>query len=786
MKALATFLLFSVFVTLSFSQIATLRGKIVDRNTGEPLELATVRLGDSTGTLTKADGSFRIKIVPGSYQLRISYTGYETYEKKVKLDSGEVKKLKVRMVETGSLMRTVVISSSQYAKNLEEEVVTMEVIDEELMKNINATELGEAVDKSVGVQVQEGQISIRGGSSYSYGVGSRTAVLVDNMGFASGDLGEAQLKFAPIENAEQIEVIKGASSVVYGSSALNGVVNVLTKWPGREPKTEITLFTGAWGPPKRREWQWWEKNTVPNFGGGYFNHSRKIGNMDFTAGGNLNRVNSFLWDGNEYRVRGNFKTRYHSQKNPGLTFGLNGNMMFENSGRFFLALDVDTAGYYPAESGSDRYLRTNIDPHFTFVTDKGASHRVLGRYMNVFRIAGDSLTVNANTNLYSLDYQFQQTLELKDSSRVIVTAGAPVSLGVSVSNLYPGRRITSSGAGYVQGEFKRDRLSVIGGVRYEYNSVDTVIVATIPVFRTGLNYRVGKATFLRSSWGQAYRLPSVGERFITEDFYTLKIFPNPDLLPEKGWGFEAGVKQGIRINKWQGFFDFNVFLNEYDNFVEYRLGFYPPPGQNIGLDDLGLKPQNVEEARVAGFETSIFGKGKIGDFEFRTLSGYTYNYPGNLQSDTAQRNLGVFLQNAANGIFNRLGDPPPTDYNPINDTSQTSLLNYRNRHLIKGDVEVFYKDFSLGYALYYASFPERIENLYYLAIPSLLPFVQNNQDGDWVHGLRASWTWTDHEKQKDKMKVSFIVKNLTNHVYALRPARFEGPVNMTLQLRFFL
>lgn len=786
MRALLVSLCSLLFlVSASYAQVSVFRGKVFDRKTGEPLELATVRIGDTTGTLTKADGSFRIKVNPGTYQVKISYTGYEPFDKKVRIDTGEVKKLKVRMVETGSLMRTVVISSSQYAKNLEEEVVTMEVIDEELMKNINATELGEAVDKSVGVQVQEGQISMRGGSSYSYGVGSRTAVLVDNINFASGDLGEAQLKHAPIENAEQIEVIKGASSVVYGSSALNGVVNVLTKWPERESKTELSLFTGAWGPPQKKQWAWWEQNTIPNFGGGSFHHSRKIKNVDFIAGGNLNRVDSYLWDGNEFRVRTNFKTRYHDPKKPGLTYGVNGNIMFENSGRFFLAYDLDTAGYLPAESGSDRYLRTNIDPHFKFVTEGGASHRVLMRYMNIFRFGGDSL-INANSNLYSLDYQFQQRWNI-DSNQVILTAGTPLSFGMSVSNLYPGRRITSSGAAYAQGEFKTDRLSLIGGVRYEYNSVDSAVVATIPVFRTGLNYRAGKATFIRSSWGQAYRLPSVGERFITEEFFILKIFPNEELTPERGWGYELGVKQGITINKWKGFLDFNVFWNEYQDFVEYRLGLYPPDGVTPNLEDhLGLKPLNVEKARVAGFEGSIFGKGKIGDFEIRTLAGYTYNYPGNLETDPEQQNLGVFLGNAVEGIFTRIQDTVDLAGALRGDSVTSSLLNFRTRHLVKGDIEVFYKDFSLGFTTYYGSFPERVEALYFLAVPSLGTYVDEHQRGDWVHGLRASWKWRDQEKERDKMKVSLIIKNLTNHTYALRPAKMEGPISATLQLRFFL
>lgn len=756
-----------IFSSISIAQEAILKGIVTESEDGESLIGVTVVLENSKGTVTDADGKYEIKTTAGEHTATFKYISYADVTKKVTLKPGSTD-LNVTMSPQGKELDYIVVSASQYEKNIAEETISMEVVDKEMMKNNNVTELGEAIDKSVGVQVMDGQISIRGGSSYSYGVGSRTAVMVDNMSMMSADLGEAQLKFTPLENAEQVEVIKGASSVVYGSSALNGVVNVITAWPTSEtPDVEFTVFQGVYDDPKRRETIWWVEDQRPGFSGMFFNYRQKVKQLDVMAGANINYINSYLQESNEFRYRANFKTRYRSKKVEGLNFGVSGNVMKEISGRFFIAEDVDTNILRIGDGSFDRYVRTNIDPFLTYLNNKGSKHTLRMRYLNVFRY-GNGDDPNASSNAFTGDYQYQKNWK----DKFFLTTGFPINFGFSESNLYEGKRINYSGALYAQGEYKSKsgKLSLVAGVRYEINAVDTLFETSIPVFRSGLNYQVGKHTFLRTSFGQAYRLPSIGERFIDDEFSILNIFPNPGLLPEKGWSYELGVKQGIKISKWMGYFDFSVFWSEYQDFVEYKLGVYPPEGEAPSLEWLGLKPFNISNARIAGFEGSIIGKGSIGPVEFRTLAGYTYTFPGNLDSDSTQQNVGTFLKNAAKGFTERFEG----------DTAVMSLLNFRVRHLVKGDIQFTYKRFSLGYTIYYGSFPERIEELFFLAIPKLDTYVDKHKGGDTVMGGRIAY------KVNDKFRVSFIVKNLTNHEYALRPGKVDPPRNFTLQLNYKL
>ena len=194
-------------------------------------------------------------------------------------------------------------------------------------------------------------------------------------------------------------------------------------------------------------------------------------NYDLIVGGNLNRRQSYLEGDDEFRVRANFKTRYRHPKISGLSFGINGNTMYERSAAFFLPIDVQDSSLFAADFSTDRYIRTNIDPHFVYLNEKGLRHKLQIRWMNVFRYGNDD-DPNAISHFFNSDYQVQKRWG-NDTNHVVLTAGIPVSYGTATSNLFPGKRITTSGAAYAQGELKRDRLGLTGGVRYEFNTVDT-------------------------------------------------------------------------------------------------------------------------------------------------------------------------------------------------------------------------------------------------------------------------------------------------------------------------
>ncbi|MFT5309891.1 MAG: outer membrane receptor protein involved in Fe transport [Bacteroidia bacterium] len=829
-RLLLSLVLSFAFIIQATGQDVVVSGVITDKESNEPLVGASVIMEDKTGVTTDLDGKFGLKLSKGVHTLTFSFIGYKPQKREVDLSSGAPLIINVSLGTKSEVLDIVVVSSSQYQKSIAEETVSMEVVSKELIRSTNATDLGDAIDKTPGVTVTGSSISIRGGSSWSYGVGTRTAVMQDGTSMMSADLGEAQLTQSPVENIEQIEVIKGASSVVYGSSALNGVVNVITSWPkSSTPKTEVSVFQMVYDDPpdiysdqtyESKELtqnpaypnipdstilvdvtvnyptdtlKWWDNGQVRGSSGMNINHTRKIKNVDLIVGANIFNHRSFQNFADEFRAGFNFKTRVHSKKKPGLNYGVNGTLMYEKSGRFFLALNPNEGALRSAVPSDDEYLRSNLDPHLHYISEKGFKHSLESRYMYIMRISRNlPSTPHAKSHQIMANYQFQKLWK-----KWSITSGVPLNVGLSSSNLYTGLRTTYSTAIYLQGEFKhnwitkkgkRDTLQLskktwergitaVAGVRYEIIGIDDFTETSQPVFRSGLNIRAAKGTFIRASVGQSYRLPSVGERYLSADLSGLvQVIPNRQLTSEKGLSVELGLKQAVKVSKWLAYLDFAVFYQQYKDFVEF--GFVTRASADslfTGVPEsiaVGLYPQNVSDALVAGYELGLASQGKIGPVGINALVGYTYNYPVNLDSAKsfgAEQYVGEFFSR----MFKRL-NPEESEY----------LLKLRPRHLIKGDVALSYKKATFGVTLVYGSYPENIPATERLAVDLMSGelgaterYGEAHQKGDLVINLRASY------QILKQLKATFIVNNVSNKIYAYRPSAVEPIRNFTVKLR---
>jgi len=684
----------------------------------------------------------------------------------------------------------VVVTGAKYEKKIGEETASIDVIETDVLENTNSTNLAEAVVKSPGVNLMDGQASIRQGSGYAYGAGSRVQVLVDGQPLLTGDLSEVRWTFIPIENAEQIEVIKGASSVLYGSSALNGIIHVRTGYAKNEPETKLILYQGIYSNPRNINYRWWDDYTLPFFTGGSVVHRHRFGRFDMAVAGNVRSERSYLQGGDRQHVRLNFKSRHRPKKIERLTYGLNFNQMYEQWGRFFLWRDADSGAYIPLGGyntegttlSKEKYTLTTLDPHVTYVDGKNNRFSLNGRYYNVVRIRQDS--TNSVTNLLQGEFQYQRLLR----KNYTITTGISGTHSFSRHNIYNMvNHTTANGAFYVQAEktFWQD-LTLLGGFRYEVNAIDTMVEPSIPVFRAGLNYTLGeRATYLRASFGQGYRFPSVAERYIDDNIDQINIFPNPGLDPEIAWNAELGIKQGVKLGQWLSYLDFAAFWSEYENMTEFAFGLFLPEDSTLTLinlpDYLGFRTENVGNARIAGFEVSIVGKGALGPVWLGVFGGYTYTYPVDINQDPSQRDVGTYLEN----FFNSFDG---------NDASTLKgLSRYRNQHVVRFDAELSWRKWNVGANVTYNSFMEKVDSIFvgegewgdfvkaYLGrdpIPGIEEFRSGHDNGDFVLGARIGF------QVDERSKVSLVGKNLTNREYTFRPAKLEAPRSVTFQYKF--
>lgn len=725
-------------------QNSVISGRVSDSATNEPLPGVNVLADKFTGVSTNSGGDYRLEIKPGIHELIFSFIGYQSFKKTVTVAKGQSMKLDVLLKSKAVDLNVAVVTAGKFEQRLSDVTVSMSVMKPAFIENINTIKLDQTLNYIPGLAVLDGQATIRGGGGYSYGAGSRVSVLIDGLPILTASEGEVKWNFLPVENIAQVEVLKGASSALYGSSALNGIINIRTAYPGLKPKTKISMYSGFYMKPERSELAWWWDN-LPVFTGASFLHLQKFGRVDLVVGGNGYINQGYRTDNYDEQARVNLKFRHRPKKIKGFSYGLNTNVQWQHRSDFFIWMDADSGAFVqnPASVSANSGIRFNVDPWVTYYHGNNNRHSLKTRYYRVTNGFKDTPDKNNASDLFYGEYQYQK----KFKNSLMLTTGVAEQYGTANAELY-GNHFSNTFSLYGQVDYTFfGKLSTTLGLRWEQYSLDNADHESSPVLRVGINYQVARSTFVRASFGQGYRYPSIAEKFTATSLGNLNIFPNPSLASEKGWSAEAGVRQGFRISNWYGFVDAALFRMEYDNMIEFTFGVYKPDTANFPtLDDVGFKSQNVGKARITGFEIDLTGNGRIGKVPLKLFMGYTYMNPQDLSADTI------------------------------------AILKYRYKHSFKGNIEFNFKRFSTGLSFIYRSFMERIDKAFEEKIlgveifPGLKDYREKNNTGDVVFDVRASWLFTP------AARISLIAKNIFNKEYMGRPGDIRPPRSLTLQV----
>lgn len=773
---LTLFIFCFILSGVSVAQQATLSGTITETKSGETLPGVNVIFNKSTGVVSNLEGFYTIDIEPGTYSIAYRFLGYTEENRIIKLKSGENKIIDINLSEEALMLDAVVVSAGKFEQKLSDVTVSMEIIKADFIENNNIISLEQGLQRIPGVNIMDKQPSIRGGSGYSFGAGSRVLLLIDDIPMLTGSSGEARWDFAPIENVQQVEIIKGASSALYGSSALNGIINYRTAYPGPTPKTSITTIMGLYGNPSREKIQWWGNNS-PFYTGLRFMHSRQVGNLDVTFGGNLTTNNGFKENNNEERYRINANLRYRDKKVKGLTYSLNVNFMKRIGNIFVLWLDGDSGVWRANPSYQQAFDNNSLNfyPSVTWFVNERTKHSLKTR---IYSVKNRNNTSQSNfDDMYYAEYNYQK---LYTEKKFTWTSGVVSTYNYSKSQIYGNQEHFGSSVGFfTQLDKKFNRLNVSVGGRIEGYRIDHDDLDFKPVFRTGLNYELTERTFLRTSFGMGYRYPTIAERYTATNTGSLIVFPNDTLRPESGWSAEIALKQGFSIGGWNGYVDIAGFYTRYHDMIEFMFGYhnpdsvtlvgYPPTDDNFFLNWVGFKAQNVRNAEVSGFEIIVTGTGKIFGLEASALLGYTYTNPIDLDV-----NLNDSMQSTGDNI-----------------------LKYRFYHSAKADFEIKFKKLIIGANFEYQSHIINIDKVFEdtirtpngdaiytdaagtipaMILPGLAEYRQLNNKGFVLFDLRAGW------KINENIRTTFTIRNLFNQEYMMRPADIQAPRTFIIQV----
>jgi outer membrane receptor protein involved in Fe transport len=792
------FLLILTFLTLisvsAFTQeSAFFKGKVISDDNGDPLIGAHIRLKSdrSIGATANISGEFFIKVPAGIHSFVITYTGMLTDSVTLHFQPGQTIEKVIKMKAFVSQFEAVEIRVGKFERRFEDINISMEVIRPELIQSKNTTNIKTILDYVPGLIILDDEPQIRGGSGFTFGVGSKVAVIIDDMPMLSGDAGRPYWDFIPVENIDQIEVVKGAASVLSGANALSGAIYIRTKQPRLEPETNLKVYTGAYSSPKDPEMKWWDG--YPYIAGADFLHSQTFGSSDLVMGGNLHFENGYqgapkpnpgiidtltnFSDRQMAKQRGrvNINYRKRSKKTEGLNFGVNGNLMLSHN-NLSLAWLNDTSGFYRAYPGAvilQDQLIFNVDPYMNYYSRLGYRHSIRTRILHN-DIASSNNQDNRST-VYFADYNFKRSYNFLQD--FVFIGGLTSQYNDVTSPLYTGSGSMHSRllnlSGY--GEFENSFFGFVKfslGARVEYFSLNDSTNEMKPIFRAGASIKLAQETFLRISYGQGYRYPTIAERYILTNMGSFAVFPNPGLKAETSINTEVGVKQGFKFMNFFGYLDFSVFQQEYENTIEYLFGFWDP---DFSFALAGFRFLNTGRSRITGADISMNGIGKMGkNAEIRLLTGYNYIMPKTLEPDLVFAND---YNPGGNTEFSYIS----TSVNP-----KGQILKYRFLHNLKTDVEVKYKNYSIGTSMKYFS---KIENLDKAILDfeeatinsggTLQPilysdYFNNHNKGNLIFDLRLAYEWNIH-------RIALISDNVLNHWYSLRPLKAEPMRNFIVQ-----
>ncbi|MDP2423402.1 MAG: TonB-dependent receptor [Bacteroidales bacterium] len=747
---------------LLHAQVPIVRGLVTDAANGEPLPGVNIIYGKDRGVATDVNGNFEIFGTEGKLHLQFRYVGYNTVLRTIDVVKGQTLRLDVKMREQQHMLNELVVSASRYEQRLSDVIVSMDVIKPSTIENAHTLNIETALQKVPGLMFLGGQASIRSGNGYSYGVGSRVLLLLDDLPMLTGAGGEAKWDFVPLENLGQVEVLKGAASALYGSSALNGVINIRTSYPKEKPETNLVFYSGIYGQPKRSEIAWWG-NTQPFYSGMRFTHSQMFGNLDIVAGGNIYTDQGYREKEHEQYARFNLNTRYRSQKVKGLSGGINSNFMSKKGGNFLIWLN-GTDGVYrtsPVIDQSYDNTRLNIDPFIIYNPNPNMRHSLKAR---IFRVSYDNDTMHNYDNSSFAEYQFLKQWE----NNLSLTAGVSTTFIDANSNLFSNTKHTANNqALYFQADKRFRSWSFVLGGRYELHKINELRESSKPLLRAGFNYQAKEFTFIRGSFGQGFRYPAIAEKFAFTQVGALRIFPNDTLMPERGWNAELGMKQGFSYGQTKGYLDAALFWSEYKDMIEFTFGqHYPANLTNPTLWDFfkytGFRAYNIGHARIAGFEVSQNGQGSLGNLPIDFMMGYTFT------------------------------DPIEKNFDPKKTTASTdkNILKYRFYHSAKASINVSYRKLSMGMHLDYHSyiinidmafedslrFPPPSNLAYAVILPGMKEYRAKNNTGDIIFNWRIAWD------PLPGTRLSFIINNLFNREYMTRPGDVQPPRVYALQL----
>ncbi|MFZ1292119.1 MAG: TonB-dependent receptor [Melioribacteraceae bacterium] len=590
MKNIYSLILIIFFFNSVSAQTGSIQGKITD-NSYLPLMGANIIIeGTLIGVSTDEKGFFNIQnLKNGNYYLTASVIGFAKYKSELIQIKNNTAEINIKLTPISYQFDQLIISANKFGQDLREISLSSYILDSKIFAEKNYQKVDDAFRYVPGITMTQDQISIRGSSGYSRGAGTRVLVAIDGIPVYTPDTGEIIWELIPVNEIDRIEILKGSSSSLYGSSAIGGIINIITNQISSNPLTLIKLEGGVYSAPSHKEWKW--TNKTLSYNRQSISHSRTIGKLNLSA--SLSRFEDLSYRKNDDQIRYSafLKADYNFSENTSLSFW--GTGYTREKSTFVYWKDLENA-LLPADTDLGQSVnsdRTILGFKLNHIYNENLSITfVPSAYISFWKDQSESSNKSSSQlyrNELRINYKFSQLISL--------VSGVEYQFNKVGSTIF-GNRISNAIGVFSQLDcIIIERLNVSAGLRFDNAKLENLQSENSLSPKLGLNYKIDESTFVRVSFGKGFRTPSLAEAFTSTTTSGVTVKPNLNLNSETSLSFEAGINTNIfdPIN-----FDFAIFNNEFFEMIE--PGFDPADGQ--------LFFNNLTRARIQGIDVSISTK----------------------------------------------------------------------------------------------------------------------------------------------------------------------------------
>ncbi len=433
----------------------------------------------------------------------------------------------------------ILITPSRFEKKQEDNARSVEVIDSEIIEKSNSRNVLDLIRKTVGIDiVQTGGLG-RAASAFIRGAESdHTLVLIDGIRVNDPNVGSFDLSDLQLDNVDRIEIVKGASSVSYGSEAIGGVINIITK---EASKTGLSLKA---------------------LGGSYGTHSEQINigqsneifsnslSASYLSSDGLSAATPSTEDDAYENI--SISTQHKVRLNENTFLKLNNRALFSKT-----ELDGFEFGVGPVDDLNFEQKRDLFTTGLALDSKLSDSTKLKSQ----FTYTNERLTgIDPNTQFNNFDIRGENTfatIALSNQLNDFVNASVGVDyLNRKAENQNNFDESRDTVSFWTENSFSYQDLIFNFGLRYDDNSD----FGSATTFSLSSRYQyASNGSNIHSSIGTGFKAPSFNELHFPN-------FGNPDLDVEESRSYDLGVKHYLnkKIN-----FDITLFYNDFDDLISF-------------------------------------------------------------------------------------------------------------------------------------------------------------------------------------------------------------------------